>query len=121
MPRRNSASSRAADEADHGATDLLRPARAPGQPKCTPAAISATTMAATTQSTTMQNGGHQRVLATKWVRYCQRSLSPWPEGPATSSHGDPVTAAAATTTKANVTLLSTAMTRGRPSATAKPT
>jgi hypothetical protein len=77
-------------------------------------------IAATTQSTTMQNGGHQRVLATKWVRCCQRSLSPWPARPATRSHGAPVTAAAATTTKAKVTLLSTAMTFGRPSATAKP-
>ena len=31
-----------------------------------PAAISTTMIAATTQSTIMQNGGHQRVLATKW-------------------------------------------------------
>jgi hypothetical protein len=56
-----------------------------------PAAISPTMIAATTQSTTMQNGGHQRVLATKWVRCCQRSLSPCPARPATSSHGDPLT------------------------------
>ena len=55
------------------------------------------------------------------VRCCQRSLNPWPARPATSSHGDAVIAAAATTTNANVTLLSTAMTFGRPSATAKPT
>ena len=41
--------------------------------------------------------------------------------PATRSHGDPVTAAAATTTKAEVTVVSTAMTLGCPSATAKPT
>src|SRR5215207_2004268 len=82
-----------------------------------PAAISPTMMAATTQSTTRQNGGHHRVLATKWLRCCQRSLSPCPARPATSSHGDPVTAAAATTTNAKATLLSTAMTFGRPSAT----
>src|SRR3954470_1627724 len=91
------------------------------QPKCMPAAISTAMIAATTQSTTMQNGGHQRVPATKWVRCCQRSLRPGPARPATSSHGDPVTATAATTTNANVTLLSTAITFGRPSATAKPT
>ena len=40
-----------------------------------------TMIAATTKSTAMQNGGHQRVLATKWVRCCQRSLSPWPTKP----------------------------------------
>jgi hypothetical protein len=33
-----------------------------------PAAISPTMIAATTQSTTRQNGGHHRVLATKWLR-----------------------------------------------------
>ena len=70
-----------------------------------PAAISPKMIAATTQSTTMQNGGHHRVLATRWVRCCQRSLSPWPAKPATSSHGDPVTVAMATTTSANLTLL----------------
>jgi hypothetical protein len=48
-------------------------------------------------------------------------LSPWPAMPATSSHGDPVTAAAATTTNAKATPLSTAITFARPSATAKPT
>ena len=32
-----------------------------------PAAVSPTMIAATTQSTTMQNGGHHRVLATKWL------------------------------------------------------
>ena len=36
-------------------------------------------------------------------------------------HGDPVIAVAATMTNANVTLLSTAITFGRSSATAKPT
>src|SRR3954453_17588385 len=77
-----------------------------------PTAISPALIAATTQSTTMQNGGHHRVLATKWLRCCQRSLSPWPARPATSSHGDPVIAAAATMTNAKVTLLSTAMTVG---------
>ena len=46
-------------------------------------------IAATTKSTVMQNGGHQRVSATNWVRCCQRSLSPWPASAATSSHGDP--------------------------------
>ena len=56
-------------------------------------------MAATSQSTTKQNGGHQRVLATYWWRYCHRSLNPWPVRPATSSHPGPVTPAAATTTK----------------------
>ena len=35
--------------------------------KFMPAAISTTRIAATTKSTTMQNGGHQRVLATNWV------------------------------------------------------
>ena len=40
-----------------------------------PAAISTTRMTATTTSTTMQNGGHQRVFATNRVRCCQRSLS----------------------------------------------
>ena len=63
--------------------------------KCKPAAISTTMMAASTQSTAMQKGGHHRVLATKWVRCCQRSFRPWPTKPATSSHGVPVTAAAA--------------------------
>src|SRR4051794_39053004 len=86
-----------------------------------PAAISTAMIAATTQSTTMQNGGHQRVPATKWLRCCQRSLSPWPARPATSSHGDPVTAAAATTTNPKATLLSAAMILGLPSAAAKPT
>jgi hypothetical protein len=40
--------------------------------------------------------------------------------PATSSQAGPVTPAAATTTKAAATTVSTAMTLGRPSATAKP-
>jgi hypothetical protein len=40
--------------------------------------------------------------------------------PVTRSHGDSLAAAAAITTKAKVTALSTAMTFGRPSATAKP-
>ena len=61
-----------------------------------PAAISMAMMAATTKSTAAQNGGHQRVLATKWVRCCHQSLSPWPARPITSSHGEPVTPAAAT-------------------------
>jgi hypothetical protein len=43
-----------------------------------PAAISPTMIAATTKSTTMQNVGHQGAFATKWVRCCQRSLSPCP-------------------------------------------
>ena len=50
----------------------------------------------------------------------QRSLSPWPVKPSTSSHADPVTAAAESTTKTPATPLSTARTTGRPSATAKP-
>jgi hypothetical protein len=41
-----------------------------------PAAISPTMIAATTQSTTMQNGGHHRVLATKWLRCCAEVLEP---------------------------------------------
>ena len=48
-----------------------------------PTAISPTMIAATTQSTTMQNCGHQRVLATKWLRCCQRSSRPWSARPAT--------------------------------------
>jgi copper chaperone len=40
-----------------------------------PAAISPTMIAATTQSTTMQNGGHQRVLATNWLRYPVRGMT----------------------------------------------
>ena len=59
-----------------------------------PAAISTTMIAAATTSTTMQKGGHQRVLATNWVRCCHRSLRAWPARPATSSQGVPVTAAA---------------------------
>jgi hypothetical protein len=47
-------------------------------------------------------------------------LNPWPVKPTTSSHPGPVTPAAATTTKAAATAASTAMTLGRPSATAKP-
>ena len=78
-------------------------------------------MAASTQSTVMQKGGHQRVLATKWVRCCQRSFRPWPTKPATSSHGVPVTAAAPTSTKAKATPVSTAMILTRPSETANPT
>ena len=50
----------------------------------------------------------------------QRSLSPWRVKPSTSSHADPVTAAAESTTKTPATPLSTARTTGRPSATAKP-
>ena len=45
-------------------------------------------MAAAIQSTTRQNGGHHRVFATNLRRCCQRSLSPWPARPRTSSHGD---------------------------------
>ena len=45
-----------------------------GYGKWMPAAISMTMIAATTQSTIMQNGGHHRVLATKWRRCCQRSF-----------------------------------------------
>jgi Protein of unknown function (DUF2568) len=41
--------------------------------------------------------------------------------PVTSSHGEPVTATAATTTNANVTLLSTATAFGRPSRRRSPT
>jgi hypothetical protein len=92
-----------------------------GSPKGMPAAIPPTMVAATTQSTIMQNGGQHRVLATKWVRCCPRSLSRARARSTTSSHGDPVTAAVATTRNANVTSLSTAMPFGRPSATAKPT
>src|SRR3954452_4901367 len=64
-----------------------------------PATISAAMIAATAQSTTRQNGGRQRVLATNWLRCCQRSFNPWPARPATSSHGELVTAAAATMTE----------------------
>jgi hypothetical protein len=77
-------------------------------------------IAAAIQSTTRQKGGHHRVFATNLWRCCQRSLSPCPARPRTSSHGDAVTAAAATTTKTAATALSTAITFGRPSATAKP-
>jgi hypothetical protein len=73
-----------------------------------------------TKSTTRQNGGHQRVLATNWVRCCQRSLNPWPAKPSTSSQAGPVTPTAARTTNPPATVVSTAMTLGRPSATAKP-
>ena len=38
--------------------------------------ISTTMIAASIQSTTMQKGGYHLVLETKWVRCCQRSLSP---------------------------------------------
>src|SRR4051794_26112926 len=72
---------------------------------------------ARTKSTIMQNGGHHRVLATKWVWCCHRSLSPCPTNPTTSSHGVAVIAAAPTTTKVNATVLSAAMTFGRPSET----
>jgi hypothetical protein len=47
-------------------------------------------------------------------------LNPWPVKPTTSSHAGPVTPAAATTTKTAAIAASTAMTLGRPSATAKP-
>ena len=47
-------------------------------------------------------------------------LEPMTARPTTSSHGDPVTAAAATITKIAATFDSTAMTNQRPSATAKP-
>jgi hypothetical protein len=77
-------------------------------------------MPAATKSTVAQNGGHQRVLATKPVRCCHRSLRPWPASPATTSHSGPVTAAAAMTTKTAATTVSTAMTVLRPSATANP-
>ena len=60
-------------------------------------------MAAATKSTTRQNGGHQRVLATKWLRCCHRSLTPWPARPATSSHAGPVTPTPATTTNTAAT------------------
>ena len=46
--------------------------------KLTPAAISAMRTSATTQSTQAQNGGHQRVLTTKWWRSCHKSLRPCP-------------------------------------------
>ena len=48
-----------------------------------------------------QNGGHQRVLATKWVWCCQRSLTPWAKKAITRSHAVSVIAAAASTTKAD--------------------
>ena len=67
------------------------------------------TIAAATQSTVRQNGGHQRVLFTKPVRCCHRSLAPCPTSPATATHGDPVTATAPTRTKTVVTLTSTAI------------
>ena len=50
----------------------------------------------------------------------ERSLSPWPARPTTSSHGEPVTAAAAMMMNMPATPLSTARTVRRPSATAKP-
>jgi hypothetical protein len=40
---------------------------------------------AATQSTTRQNGGRHRVLATNRVRCCHRSLMPWPTRPITTS------------------------------------
>ena len=52
-------------------------------------------IAAATKSMVMQNGGHHRVLATKWLRCCHRSFNPWPTKPMTISHADPVTPAAA--------------------------
>src|SRR5918993_3396289 len=60
--------------------------------------ISTTRMAAATQSTTRQNGGHQRVLATNWRRCCHRSLSPGPTKPSPGSQAGPVTPTAARTT-----------------------
>jgi hypothetical protein len=76
--------------------------------------------AAAVKSTAAQNGGHQRVLATNPVRCCHRSFRPWPASPATSSQPDPVTPTAATTTKTDATLVSTAITVLRPSATLNP-
>jgi hypothetical protein len=75
---------------------------------------------AATQSTAAQKGGHHRVFVTNWVRYCQASLIPCAANPATRNHADPVTPTAATTTNAAVTVVSTAMTFHRPSATANP-
>jgi hypothetical protein len=49
---------------------LLGMIAGPGQPKSTPAVIAMATIAAATQSTVRQNGGHQRVLFTKPVRCC---------------------------------------------------
>jgi hypothetical protein len=88
--------------------------------KPTPAAISTMRMAATIQSTAAQKGGHQRVPRTNWVRSCQRSLAPWAAYASTSSHAVAETATGATTTNTPATVVSTATTLGRPSATAKP-
>src|SRR5947209_1974619 len=65
---------------------------------------------ATSQSTVAQNGGHQRVLATKWLRSCQASLMPWPAYATTRSQAVEVTDAAAITTKTAAMVTSTAMT-----------
>src|SRR5437868_3907493 len=75
--------------------------------------------AAATKSTTRQNGGHQRVLATKCVRCCTRSLIPWDTSAITLSHGDLI-AKVARMTNAAATAISAATTTVRPSATAKP-
>src|SRR5438874_13682605 len=75
--------------------------------------------AAATKSTTRQNGGHQRVLTTKCVRCCHRSLIPWATSAITPSHGDLI-AKAARMTNAAATAISAATTTVRPSATAKP-
>src|SRR2546423_2746384 len=75
--------------------------------------------AAATKSTTRQNGGHHLVLATKCVRCCHRSLTPWAASVITPSHGDLI-ARAARMTNADATAISAAMTTVRPSATARP-
>jgi len=64
---------------------------------------------------------HQRVLWTKWWRSCQESLRPCAAYPATRSHAVAVIDIAAMRTKLAAIAVSIAMTRGRPSATAKPT
>src|ERR1051326_5969136 len=76
--------------------------------------------AAATKSTTRQNGGHHRVFATKCVRCCQVSLSPWPTSAMTMSHGADLIATADMMTNAEATSTSTATTIVRPSATASP-
>src|SRR5881394_1916456 len=75
--------------------------------------------AAATKSTTRQNGGHHRVLATKCVRCCHKSLIPWATSAITPSHGDLI-ATVATMTNAAATVTSAPTMTVRPSATAKP-
>jgi hypothetical protein len=56
--------------------------RRPGQPKSTPAVIAMATIAAATQSTVRQNGGHQRVLFYETGAVLPDGINGrWPEPP----------------------------------------